>query len=52
MEQAIDVIANIEFVDVTPLGLRLRKKTLAAKPSARNKALPVDGRDTEPAVET
>ena len=30
MEQAIDFTANAEFVDVTPLGLRLRKKTLAA----------------------
>jgi len=30
MEQAIDFTANAEFVDVTALGLRLRKKTLAA----------------------
>ena len=30
MEQAIDFTANAEFVDVTPLGGRLRKKILAA----------------------
>ena len=43
MEQAIDFIANAEFVDVTPLGLRLRKKTLAANRRPGTRRCPLLG---------
>ena len=44
MEQAIDFTANAEFVDVTALGLRLRKKTLAANRRRGTRRCPSLGR--------
>jgi GTP-binding protein len=41
LEQAIEFIADDEFVEVTPSSLRLRKKTLQANSRPRKNALPV-----------
>ena len=43
MEQAIDFIANTEFVDVTPLGLRLRKRAIAANRRPGTRRCPSPG---------
>jgi GTP-binding protein len=41
LEQAIEFIADDEYVEVTPKSLRLRKKTLQANKRPRKNALPV-----------
>jgi len=41
LEQAIEFIADDEFVEVTPKNLRLRKKTLQANRRPRKNAIPV-----------
>jgi len=43
MEQAIDFTANAEFVDVTPLGLRLRKRAIAANRRPGTRRCPSPG---------
>ncbi len=52
VEQAIDFIADDEFVEVTPVSLRLRKKILQANHRSRKHAPPVGARDTDPAAHT
>jgi GTP-binding protein len=44
MEQAIDFIDDDEFVEITPVSLRLRKKVLAANRRPKKKDLPVGAR--------
>jgi len=41
LEQAIEFVADDEFVEVTPKNLRLRKKTLQANRRPRKNAIPV-----------
>ncbi len=47
LEQAIEFIADDEFVEVTPKSLRLRKKTLQSNRRPRKNAVPVGARETE-----
>ena len=47
LEQAIEFIADDEYVEVTPKTLRLRKKILQANRRPRKDALPVATRGTE-----
>ena len=39
LEQAIEFIADDEFVEITPKSLRLRKKVLASQSSERRKSM-------------
>ncbi|MGZ4833736.1 MAG: translational GTPase TypA, partial [Terriglobales bacterium] len=47
LEQAIEFIADDEYVEVTPKSLRLRKKILQANRRPRKDALPTGVRGTE-----
>jgi len=47
LEQAIEFIADDEFVEVTPKSLRLRKKILQANSRPRKNAVPVATSATE-----
>ena len=47
LEQAIEFIADDEFLEVTPKSLRLRKKTLQSNRRRRKNAVPVGARETE-----
>jgi GTP-binding protein len=47
LEQAIEFIAEDEFVEVTPKSLRLRKKVLQANRRPRKNAIPVAAGETE-----
>ncbi len=47
LEQAIEFIADDEFLEVTPQSLRLRKKTLQSNRRPRKNAAPVSARETE-----
>lgn len=47
LEQAIEFIADDEFLEVTPKSLRLRKKILQSNRRPRKNAVPVAARETE-----
>ncbi len=47
LEQAIEFIADDEFLEVTPKSLRLRKKILQSNRRPRKNAVPVGARETE-----
>jgi GTP-binding protein len=51
VEQAIDFIADDEFVEITPTSLRLRKKILQGNRRPKRKGLPVGVRATGSAAE-
>jgi GTP-binding protein len=48
LEQAIEFIADDEFVEVTPKSLRLRKKILQSNHRPRKNAVPAESRDQRP----
>jgi GTP-binding protein len=47
LEQAIEFIADDEFLEVTPKSLRLRKKTLQSNRRPRKNSVPVGARETQ-----